>query len=118
MPRVRKGSARRRAKNRLFKAVKGFRGGRSRLYRTAKETLVRAQAYATRDRRAKKRTFKRLWITRVSAYLSNTDLTYSKFAHGLNKAGVSLNAKMLSEIARLDGNSFDKLIELAKTNLK
>ena len=118
MPRIRKGAARRRAKNRLFKAVRGFRGGRSRLYRTAKESLVRAQAYATRDRRVKKRTFKRLWITRISAYLSNTDVTYSRFVQGLKKAGVALNAKMLSEIARIDANSFNKLIELAKADRK
>ena len=117
MPRALKGAARKRAKNRLFKAVKGFRGGRHRLYRTAKEALVRAQAYATRDRRTRKRTFRSLWITRISAGISSTDLTYSKFMHGLKKAGVQLNTKSLAEIARTDEKTFMKLVELAGKNL-
>jgi large subunit ribosomal protein L20 len=117
MPRVRKGSARKKAKNRLFKAVKGYRGGRHRLYRTAKEALVRAQASATRDRRTKKRTFRSLWITRISAGLSSTELTYSKFTQGLKKAGVALNTKSLAEIARTDEKTFGKLVKLAAKSL-
>jgi large subunit ribosomal protein L20 len=77
---------------------------------------VRSQAYATRDRRVRKRTFKSLWITRISAGLTNTELTYSKFMHGLAKAGVQLNAKMLAEIARTDEKAFAALVELAAKN--
>jgi len=117
MPRARKGAARKKTKIRLFKAVKGFRGGRRKLYRTAKEALVRAQAYATRDRRTKKRTFRSLWITRISAALSSTELTYSKFAHGLKKAGVQLNTKILAEIACTDEKVFMKLVELAEKSI-
>lgn len=115
--RVRKGAARKRAKRRLYKATKGFFQGRKR-YRAAKETLVRAQAYATRDRRTRKRTFRSLWITRISGALSNTDLTYSRFMQGLKKANVTLNTKSLAEIALSDPNSFTKIVELARSSLQ
>ena len=81
-----KGAARNKAKRRLFRKVKGYRGGRNNLLRTAKETLIRAEAYAFRDRRARKRQFRRLWIIRINAAVSERGMRYSEFMHGLSKA--------------------------------
>ena len=86
-----KGAARRQSKRRLFKKAKGFVGGRHRLYRTAKETLARAGVYAFRDRRARKRDFRRLWIVRVNAAVRALGLRYSEFIHGLELAQIELD---------------------------
>jgi len=111
--RVRYGAARRRAKKRLFREARGNRGGRSKLLRTVKETVIRSRAYAYRDRRTRKRDFRRLWITRITAACRMRGTSYSAFIHGLKKADVELNRKMLSEIAILAPEMFDKIVELA-----
>ncbi len=114
MPRARSGSARHRSKKRLFRAAKGYRGGRSK-YRLAKEAIIRAGVYAYRDRRARKRDFRRLWITRLSAACQTRDLSYSRFIYGLRHANIALDRKMLSELAISDPVAFDKIVELAKS---
>lgn len=117
MPRVRKGAARRQAKKRLFKAVKGHRGSAGRTYRLAKEALVRAQVNARIGRRRKKREFRGLWITRLSAACRARGIRYSQLINGLKKANVTLNRKMLSEIAIADAAGFDAIVEQAKAAL-
>lgn len=112
--RTQKGAARNKAKNRLFKKVKGYRGGRGNLLRTAKETLVRAEAYATRDRRTRKREFRKLWIIRINAACRERGLRYSEFIHGLNKAEIQLDRKTLAEMAVSDPEGFDAVVEKAK----
>jgi len=109
-----KGAARNRAKNRLYRKAKGYRGGRGNLLRTVKETLVRAEAYAYRDRRARKRDFRRLWIIRINAAVRQHDLRYSQFIHGLKKANIKLDRKMLSEMAISDPEGFAQVVEMAK----
>ena len=117
MPRARAGSARHRKKVRVLRAAKGYRGGRSKLYRTAKEAVLRAGCYAYRDRRARKRDFRALWITRLSAACRARGVQYSRFIHGLKNARVILNRKILSELAIHDPAAFDQLVEIAKQNL-
>lgn len=112
-----KGAARNKAKKRLFKKVKGYRGGRSKLLRTAKETLVKAEAYAFRDRRVRKRDFRRLWITRLSAAAAEHGLRYSQFIHGLKLAEIELDRKVLSEMAISDPEGFASIVEKAKAAL-
>lgn len=112
-----KGAARNRAKKRLFKKTKGYRGGRGKLLRTAKETLIRAEAYAFRDRRVKKRNFRRLWIIRVNAACRERGLRYSTFIHGLKKANIELDRRSLSELAIQDPSAFDAVVEEVKTAL-
>lgn len=114
MPRARAGAARHRKKVRVLKAAKGYRGGRSKLYRTAKEAIVRAGVYAYRDRRARKRDFRGLWITRLTAACRQRGINYSRFIFGLSAAGVIINRKMLSEIAIADPDGFDAIVSLAK----
>ena len=97
--RTTKGAARTKAKRKLFKRAKGYRGGRGRLLRTVKETLIRSGVFAFRDRRVKKRTFRRLWITRISAACRQRGMNYSTFINGLKKANIELDRKSLSEIA-------------------
>ena len=114
MPRTRLGSARHRRKARVFRAARGYRGARSKLYRTAKEAVTRAGVYAYRDRRNRKRDFRALWITRLTAACRARGMRYSRFIFGLQAACVAINRKMLSEIAIADPAAFDKLVELAK----
>lgn len=104
------GAATHRAKRRLFKKVKGYRGGRGKLLRTAKETLVRAGAYAFRDRRARRREFRRLWIIRLNAAVRERGLRYSQFIAGLHKAQIELDRKSLSEMAIHDPPAFDLIV--------
>lgn len=108
--RTTKGAARTRAKNRLFKKVKGYVGGRRRLLRTAKESLVRAGVYAMRDRRVRKRDFRQLWIIRINAAVRERGLRYSEFINGLHKAQISLDRKMLAEMAVNDPAGFDQVV--------
>ena len=115
--RVKVGPARRRSKNRLFKRAKGFRGGRGKLLRTVKETIIRADAYATRDRRVRKRDFRRLWITRISAAVRMREMNYSEFMHGLKTANITLDRKSLSQMAILDTAAFDAVCDLVKKAL-
>lgn len=108
------GAPSRQKKNRRLKLAKGYWGGRSRLWRTVSESLVRAWAYSTAHRRLKKREYRGLWIVRISAACEMRDYNYSQFIDGLLKAGITLNRKQLSEIAIHDPLAFDKLVELAK----
>ena len=110
MPRTTKGAARRRSKKRIFKRAKGMYGARSKLYRIAKQSLMKADQYAFRDRRAKKREFRRLWITRISAACRQRDISYSIFQGGLKKAGIALDRKVLAEIALNDPKAFDAIV--------
>lgn len=112
--RVRLGKARRRSKNRLFKEARGNVGGRSKLLRTVKETIVRARAFATRDRRLRKREFRSLWITRLTGACRERGLSYSEFIHGLTLANVGLNRKSLSELAISDPSIFDEIVAIAR----
>ncbi len=112
--RTTKGAARTRAKKRIFKKAKGFVGGRHRLMRTAKESLVRAGTYAYRDRRNRKRDFRRLWIIRINAAVRERGLRYSELIAGLKKANIELDRKMLAEMAVADPQGFDAVVELVK----
>ena len=117
MPRVRPGHATRRRHKKALRAAKGFRGTRSKLYSCAKPTLIRAGVYAARDRRVKKRDFRALWIIRISAACDARGMSYSRFMGGLKKANVILNRKMLSEVAIADDQAFDRLVELARSQM-
>ncbi len=112
--RTTKGSARTRAKNRLFKKVKGFRGGRRKLLRTAKETLIRSGVFAYRDRRNRKREFRKLWIIRINAACRQRGLRYSELIHGLQQANILLDRKTLAEMAVSDPQGFDQVVEQVK----
>ena len=114
MPRVRKGAARHRAKKRILKAVKGHRGPAGRLFRLAKEAAVRAAVNARIDRKRRKRDFRGLWITRLSAACRQRGIRYSRFMDGCKKASIGLNRKMLSEIAITDPKGFDAIVEAAR----
>jgi large subunit ribosomal protein L20 len=114
MPRVRKGAARRHAKKRILKAVKGHRGSAGHLYRLAKEAVVRAEVNARIDRKRRKRDLRGLWIIRLSAACRERGIRYSQFINGCKKAKIELNRKMLSEIAIADPDSFDAIVETAK----
>src|SRR6266404_7316902 len=106
---------RNRSKKRLFQKVKGYVGGRRRLLRTAKEAVVRAGVYATRDRRLRKRDFRKLWIIRINAAVRERGIRYSEFIHGLEKAGISLDRKSLAEMAVNDPAGFDAIVEQVKS---
>ena len=112
-----KGAARNKAKRRLFRKAKGYVGGRGNLLRTVKETLVRSEAYAYRDRRVRKRDFRKLWITRISAGVRQYDLRYSVFINGLQKARIELNRKMLAEMAVNDPEGFAQVVDKVKAAL-
>jgi len=108
------GAARRRKKNRILKKAKGYVGGRGRLLRTVKETLIRSEVFAFRDRRTRKREFRKLWIIRINAACRQRGLKYSEFIAGLKKAQVELDRKMLSELAIADPSAFDAIVEKAR----
>lgn len=114
MPKVKKVSASRKRKKRFIKLAKGYRGGRSRLYRTARETVQRALAYATRDRKVRKRDFRRLWIARINAAAKQNGISYSRFMDGLNKSKIIIDRKMLAELAVNDEKAFKRLVKMAK----
>ena len=113
--RVTLGKARRRSKKRLFKEVKGNVGGRSKLLRTVKETILRSRAFATRDRRVRKREFRALWITRITAACRERGMSYSQFIHGLQLANIELDRKSLSDIAAMNPAIFDEIMAVVKT---
>ena len=114
MPRVRKGAARRQAKKRILKAAKGNRGPAGHLYRLAKEATVRSAVNARIDRKRRKRDFRGLWITRLSAACRQRGVRYSEFINACKKANIALNRKMLSEIAIADPKGFDAIVEAAQ----
>ena len=111
------GSARNKSKKRLFKRAKGYRGGRSKLTRTVKESLIRSGQYAFRDRRVRKRDFRKLWITRINAATRQHGLRYSEFIHGLKLANIELDRKALSEMAIHDEAGFKDVCDKVKETL-
>ena len=117
MPRARKGAARRQSKKRWFKAAKGNRGARRTQWRKVKHAVVRAGVYATRDRKLVKRDYRSLWITRITAACEMRGTKYSRFIAGLKAANITLNRKMLSEIAIHEPAAFDALVEQARAAL-
>ncbi len=117
MPRVTRSVARLKRKKKIMRAAKGARGGRSKLYKSAKENVERGLSYAYRDRRTRKREFRRLWIIRINAAARLHDLSYSRFMAGLKKAGVEINRKMLADLAVRDAEAFGELAEVVKKTL-
>lgn len=108
--RTTRGAARSQARRRLMRKVKGFVGGRSRLYRTASETLIRAGVSAFRDRRRRKRDMRSLWILRINAAVRQLGLRYSEFMHGMKKANIALDRRMLAEMAVQDPAAFEAVV--------
>ncbi len=117
MARVKGALSTRKRRNKTLKLAKGYWGGKSRLFKTAKEAVWKSGQYAYISRRLKKRDFRRLWITRISAACKLNDINYSTFINGLKKADITLNRKMLSEIAISDPTAFTSLCEKAKAAL-
>ena len=117
MPRVKGGTIHRARRAKVMKAAKGYFGSKHRLYRTAKEQVMHSLKYAYRDRRQKKRDFRKLWITRINAACRLNNISYSKFINGLSKAGVSVNRKMLSEIAIDNPQAFTEFVKIANEGL-
>lgn len=115
--RVKRGFKARKRRNKVLKLAKGYRGGHSKLFRTAATTVDRALAFAYRDRRQRKRDFRRVWIARINAAVRMNNLKYSKFIHGLKKAGVELDRKVLAELAVSDPSGFSKVVGLAAENV-
>ena len=114
MARVRNGVVTKARHKKVLKEARGYFGSKHRLYKSAKEQLMHAGVYAYRDRRQKKREFRKLWIVRINAACRLNDISYSRFIEGLNKAGVEINRKMLSEIAINDPKAFSELVKVAK----
>ena len=118
MARVKGGIVSKNRRRKVLKRAKGYFGSKHRLYKTAQEQLFHSGVYAFRDRRAKKRDFRKLWITRINAACRENDISYSKFMGGLKNAGIEINRKMLSELAIDDSKAFATLVETAKEALK
>jgi large subunit ribosomal protein L20 len=114
MPRARNSVATRRRRKRVLKAAKGYRQSRSKLFKTAKETVHRGEAYAFRDRRVRKRVFRALWISRISAAVRANGLTYSNFINGLKQAGIEIDRKVLAELAISDADAFTTIVDRAR----
>ena len=117
MARVKDGKITKAKHKKILKQAKGYFGSKHRLFKTAKEQVMHSGKYAYRDRRQNKRNFRKLWITRINAECRNNDISYSKFIDGLNKAGVTINRKMLSEMAINDPKTFSELVKVAKDAL-
>ena len=117
MARIKGGLNAKKRHNRTLKLAKGYRGARSKQYRVAKQSVMRALASSYAGRKQKKRQFRQLWIARINAAARMNDISYSKLMHGLKLAGVDINRKMLSEMAISDAEGFAKLVEVAKAQL-
>ncbi len=115
--RIKRGFKARKRRKKVLKLAKGFRGGRSKLFRTAADAVDKALMYAYRDRRQRKRDFRRLWIARINAAARMNNLSYSKFMHGLKLAKVDLDRKVLADLAISDPAGFAKIVELAAQKL-
>ncbi|KIH77396.1 LSU ribosomal protein L20P [Geoalkalibacter ferrihydriticus] len=118
MPRVKRGFKARRRRNKVLKLAKGYRGARSKLFRSATEAVDRALNYAFRDRRVRKRDFRALWIARINAASRDNGLSYSRLVHGLKKAEVGLDRKILAQLAVEDPTGFSRVVEQAKAQLQ
>ncbi|QBZ83687.1 50S ribosomal protein L20 [Hydrogenovibrio crunogenus] len=117
MARVKRGVIARRRHNKVLKQAKGYYGARKKIFRVAKQAVIKAGQYAYRDRRNKKRQFRRLWIARINAAARLNGMTYSRFISGLNKAGIEVDRKVLSDIAVHDAAAFSAIVEKAKAAL-
>lgn len=117
MPRVKRGVTARAAHKKVLKQAKGYRGARSRVFRVAKQAVTKAGQYAYRDRKAKKRVFRRLWITRINAAARANDITYSRLIQGLKAANIDIDRKMLADIAIADEAAFSEIVKQAKSAL-
>jgi len=115
--RVKRGFKAKRRRKKILKLAKGHRGGRSKLFRTAADAVDKALMYAYRDRKARKRDFRKLWITRINAATRMNNLSYSKFIHGLKLAGINLDRKVLAELAISDPSGFAQIASLASEQL-
>ncbi|MBR3161642.1 MAG: 50S ribosomal protein L20 [Bacilli bacterium] len=118
MTRVKGGTVARARRKKVLKEAKGYFGSKHRLYKTAHEQVMHSGQYAYRDRRQNKRNFRKLWITRINAGCREFDISYSKFINGLSKAGITINRKMLSEMAINDKKGFKNLVNIAKDSLE
>ena len=118
MPRVKRGKVTHRRHKEILKAAKGYWGGRSRLFKTANEAVIKANAYAYRDRRVRKREFRALWIARINAAARGFDMTYSRLTDGLTKAGVEVNRKAMADLAVNDLAAFEQLVIVARQQLQ
>jgi len=117
MPRVSNAVATKKRKKKVLKQSKGYWGARSRLFRTAREAVDRAQVYAYRDRRQRKRDFRRLWIVRINAAARRNGMSYSQLVHGLGQAGVAINRKVLADLAVRDPAAFAAVVEQARPHV-
>ncbi len=117
MPRVKNAVARKKRHKKVLKLARGYWGAKSKLYRIANQQVMRSLMYAYRDRRAKKRDFRRLWITRINAAARMNGISYNRFIQGLRHAGVEINRKMLADLAVRDEKAFGELVEMAKASL-
>lgn len=117
MPRVNHAVATKKRKKKVLKQSKGYWGARSRLFRTAREAVDRAQAYAYRDRHQRKRDFRRLWIVRINAAARRNGMSYSQLVHGLGQAGVAINRKVLADLAVRDPAAFAAVVEQARPHV-
>lgn len=117
MPRVRTGVSAHKRHKKILKLAKGYKGAKSKQFKKANETVMKALYYARRDRRAKKGVFRRLWIARINAAARANGISYSRLIAGLTKAGVEVNRKMLADLAISDANAFAQLVAVAKENL-
>ena len=117
MPRAKGGFKTRRRHNRILKLAKGYRGSHSRLFRSAKDAVERGLCYAFRDRKARKRAFRRLWIVRINAATRTHGLSYSRFVHGLAKANIGLDRRVLAELAIHDPAAFGAVVQAARAAL-
>jgi large subunit ribosomal protein L20 len=117
MARVKRGVTARARHKKVLKAAKGYYGARSRVYRVAKQAVIKASQYAYRDRKQKKREFRALWIIRINAAVREHGLSYSKFMNGLHKAEIAIDRKVLADLAVFDKVAFGKLVEQARASL-
>ena len=117
MPRAKSSVVSRKRHKKVLKLTRGYRGAKSKLFRVANQQLLKSLTYAYRDRKARKREFRKLWITRINAATRMNGMSYSKFMHGLKNAGIEVNRKILADLAVNDKKAFNDLVELAKKNL-
>lgn len=118
MPRAKSSVVSRNRHKKILKLAKGYRGSKSKLFRVANQQVMKSLSYAYRDRKAKKRDFRRLWIARINAAARNNGMSYNRFMNGLKNAGVDINRKVLADLAVNDGTAFGQLVSLAKDNAK
>ncbi|MCY0888073.1 MAG: 50S ribosomal protein L20 [Alicyclobacillaceae bacterium] len=118
MARIKSGKVTRRRHKAILKLARGYRGSKHRLFRTAKQQVMKSLAYAYRDRRVRKRNFRKLWIQRINAAARQSGMSYSKLMHGLKLAGVEVNRKMLAELAVSDRVAFAELVKVARTKME